>query len=97
MFFVDIKRVNKYYQKHKEKLRKQVRERYQNLSEKEKEKRQRKARDRYQNLSEEEKEKKVEYTRNYYLTNYYFAFLGFYKVVGNRGYLGTKHILVYKK
>ena len=31
--------VNKYYQKHKEKLRKEARERYQNLSEKEKDKR----------------------------------------------------------
>ena len=32
--------VNKYYQKHKERLRKEARERYQNLSEKEKDKRQ---------------------------------------------------------
>ena len=31
--------VNKYYQKHKKKLRKEARERYQNLSEEEKEKR----------------------------------------------------------
>ena len=31
--------VNKYYQKHKEKLRKEARERYQNLSEDEKDKR----------------------------------------------------------
>ena len=30
--------VNKYYQKHKEKLRKESRERYQNLSEEDKEK-----------------------------------------------------------
>ena len=30
--------VHKYYQKHKEKLRKEARERYQNLSEEEKEK-----------------------------------------------------------
>ena len=43
--------VNKYYQKHKEKLRKEARERYQNLSEEEKEKRRKKVRDRYQNLS----------------------------------------------
>ena len=49
--------VNKYYQKHKEKLRKETRERYQNLSEEEKEKRRKKARDTYQNLSEEEKRK----------------------------------------
>ena len=31
--------VNKHYQKHKEKLRKEARERYQNLSEEEKDKR----------------------------------------------------------
>ena len=31
--------VNKYYQNHKEKLRKEARERYQNLSEEEKDKR----------------------------------------------------------
>ena len=31
--------VNKYYQKHKEKLREKARERYQNISEKEKQKR----------------------------------------------------------
>ena len=49
--------VSKYYQKHKEKLRKEAQERYQNLSEEEKEKWQKKARDRYQNLSEEEKKK----------------------------------------
>ena len=58
--------VNKYYQKNKEKLLKDARERYQNLSEKEKN-RQKKARDRYKNLSEEEKQKKVEYMKNYYL------------------------------
>ena len=44
-----------YYQKHKEELRKESRERYQNLSKEEREKRQKKTRDRYQNLSEEEK------------------------------------------
>ena len=39
--------VNKYYQKYKEKLQKEARERYQNLSEEEKEKKAIKARDRY--------------------------------------------------
>ena len=58
-----IKMVNKYYQKNKEKLQKEARERYQNLSEEEKEKRQKMARDRYQNLSEEEREKKHQYHR----------------------------------
>ena len=46
-----------YYQKHKERLQKVARERYQNLSEEEKEKRRRKARERYQNLTEEENKK----------------------------------------
>ena len=35
--------VNNYYQKHKEKLRKEAREKYENLSEEEKEKRHKKA------------------------------------------------------
>ena len=51
--------VNKYYQKNKEKLRKETQGRYQNLSEKEKEKRRKKAQGRYKNISEEEKEKRV--------------------------------------
>ena len=42
IFFAYIKMVNKYYQKHKERLRKEARERYQNLSEEEKDKRQKK-------------------------------------------------------
>ena len=46
-----------YYQKHKERLQKEARERYQNLSEEEEEKRRRKARERYQNLTEEENKK----------------------------------------
>ena len=52
----------KYYQKHKEKIRTEVRERYQNLFEEE-EKRRKMARDRYQNLSEEKKGKKRQYHR----------------------------------
>ena len=46
-----------YYQKHKERLQKEARERYENLSEEEKEKRRRKARERHQNLTEEENKK----------------------------------------
>ena len=49
-----IKIVNKYYQKQKEKLGKEARERYQNLSEEAKNKRRKKARGRY-NFTEEEK------------------------------------------
>ena len=56
-FFLYIKITNNYYQKHKERLRKEAREKYQNLSEEEKGKRQKEARERYQNLTEEEKEK----------------------------------------
>ena len=41
---------NKYYQKRKEILRKEGRERYQNLSEEEKDKRQKMVWDRYQSL-----------------------------------------------
>ena len=61
--------VNKYYQKHKEKLRKEAREKFQNLSEEEKEKKRQYHRECSKNLSEEEKEKKVEYMRNYYLAH----------------------------
>ena len=44
--------VNKYYQKHKERLRKKAHERYRNLSEEEKDKMHKKVQDRYKNLSE---------------------------------------------
>ena len=49
--------VNKYYQKHEERLQKEVRERYQNLSEEQKDKKRRKVRERYQNFTKEVKEK----------------------------------------
>ena len=55
---------NNYYQKHKERLRKESRKkRYQNLSEEEQDKRWKKAGGRYQNLSEEEKKEKHQYHR----------------------------------
>ena len=47
--------VNKYYKKNKEKLQKEARERYQNLSEEEKDKKRKYGRERYQNFTEEEK------------------------------------------
>ena len=59
--------VNKYCQKHKEKLQKEANQEYQNLCEEEKEKKRQYHRERNKNLSEKEKEKKVEYIRNYYL------------------------------
>ena len=49
--------VNKYYQKHKEIIQKEAREKYQKLPGEERYKRRRKAQERYQNFTEEEKEK----------------------------------------
>ena len=72
--YMCIKMVNKYYKKNKEKLQKEARERYQNLSEEEKEKRRKKASGRYENLSEENEKRQyhrdqVEYMKNYYLAH----------------------------
>ena len=58
---------NKYYQKRKERLWKEARERYQNLSEEEKGKRRKKIWERYQHLSKEQEQKLLEYMRNHYL------------------------------
>ena len=49
--------VDKYYQKQKERLQREVREIYQSLSEEQKDQRQKKARERYHNFTEEEKDK----------------------------------------
>ena len=57
---------NDYYQKNKEKLWKEARERYQNLSEEEKDKKRQYALERYRNLSEAEKGKKRQYGREWY-------------------------------
>ena len=70
--------ISKYYQKNKEKLQKEARERYQNLSEEEKTKSA--INKRYQNFTKKEKEegrhyyqehkqKLPEYRRNYYLAH----------------------------
>ena len=72
---------NNYYQKHKERLKKNPCEIYQNFSKEEKDKRHKEAQEIYQNftkeekgkrchknLSEEKKQKLAEYRRNYYLT-----------------------------
>ena len=64
---------SKFYQKHKERLRKEVRGRYQNLSEEEKEK---KSQVCFQNFTEEEKEKKHQYyqeCKQKHRKNYYLA------------------------
>ena len=49
--------VNKYYEKHKERLQKEARETYQNRSEEEKDKKRKKSRERYQNFTEGKKRK----------------------------------------
>ena len=69
--------VNKCYRKHKERLQKEARERYQNLSEEERDRKSKKARERYQNFTQEEKgrqyyqklKQKLPEYRNYYLTH----------------------------
>ena len=48
-FSITFFSIDKYYQKHKERLRKEAREKYQNLSEEKKGKRRKKVRDRNQN------------------------------------------------
>ena len=53
--------INNYYQKHKERLPTEARERYQNLSEEAKDIRHEKVREGYQNFTEEEKEKRRQY------------------------------------
>ena len=53
--------VNKYYQKHKERLKKS--------SVKNKKKRRKKVRDRYQNVPEEQKQKLLGYLKKYYLVH----------------------------
>ena len=57
--------VNKYHQKHKERLQKEVHERYQILSGKERDKRRKKILDRYKNLPKERKQKLREYMKKY--------------------------------
>ena len=72
--------VNKYYQKHKERLQKEPHKRYQNISKEEKVKRRKKTPGGYQNFTEEEKEKRYhyyserkkripDYSRDYYLAH----------------------------
>ena len=54
-FFVYIKMVNKYYQKHKEILQKEACERHQKLSEEEKDRRWKMVRDSYKSLTKQNK------------------------------------------
>ena len=61
--------VNKYYQKHKERLRKEACERYQNLSEEESDQRQEEIWERYPNLFEEQKQKLFDNMKKCYIEN----------------------------
>ena len=56
----------RYYQKSKQKIKKESHEKCQNLSEEEKQKRWQYGRERYKNLSENEKEKLLHYRRRSY-------------------------------
>ena len=87
---------NNYYQKIKEKLQKEARERYQNLSEEEKDKKRQYARERHRNLSEEDKEEKPQYERERYkhlLENVYRKKT--FRNARNKDYLSTKYFLLY--
>ena len=67
-----VKMVNKYYQKHKERLRKEAREKYESLPQEEKYKRSKKACETYESFTEGEKEKRCLYyqERNQKLPEY---------------------------
>ena len=83
---------NKYYQKNKEKLRKEARERYQNLSEEEKEKRQKRLKTDIKIFPKKKKERQYHRDRNKnlseegkqkkveYMRNYYLTHKIIFKV-----------------
>ena len=54
-----------HYQRNKERLKNQARDKYRNLSEEEKNKNRKYGKIRYQNMSEEKKQKLKEYKKNY--------------------------------
>ena len=55
---------NKYYQKHKERLRKEAHKKCQNVSEEKREKKTKKVRERYKNLPEQKKQRLLEYMKS---------------------------------
>ena len=57
-----------YYQRNIERLKKQVRDEYRNLSEEEKNKKREYGKNRYHNMPEEKKQKLKEYQKKYYKT-----------------------------
>ena len=54
-----------YYQRNQERLKKQARDKYRNLSEKEKNKKREYGKNRYHNMSEEKKQRLKKYQKNY--------------------------------
>ena len=60
-----LNRAKDYYENDKERLRKQVRDKYRNLSEEEKIKKREYGKNRYHNMSEEKKIRLKEYQKNY--------------------------------
>ena len=88
IIFLYIKIPNKYYQRIKERLRKEVRKKYQDLFEGEKHKRRKKPCEKYQTFTEAEKGKKRQFYRKpnrnlfedqekrpvYYNRNYYITY-----------------------
>ena len=62
---VILNRVKDYYESDKERLRRQARDKYGNLSEEEKKKKREYGKNRYCNMSEEKKTRLKEYQKNY--------------------------------
>ena len=60
-----LNRSKDYYENNKERLRKQARDKYRNLSEEEKNKKREYRKNRYCNMSEEKKQRLKEYQKNY--------------------------------
>ena len=63
---VILNRAKDYYENDKERLRRQRRDKYKNLSEEEKNKKREYGRNRYRNMSEEKKQRLKEYQKNYH-------------------------------
>ena len=60
-----LNRAKDYYENDKERLRKQARDKYRNLSEEEKSQKRKYTKNRYHNMSEEKKQRLKEYQKSY--------------------------------
>ena len=63
---VALNKAKQYYKNDNERLKKQVRDKYRNLSEEDKNKKREYGKNRYHNMPEEKKQKLKEYQRKYY-------------------------------